>query len=71
MALPYRTDHVHSRLGAAGWTGQSVLLIRFISTSLGRPARRLESARAMPRLEPIAGALAIMAWREGVGRGRS
>lgn len=71
VARPHRTDQIHRRLGAAGETRQSVLLIRFISTSLGCPARRLESARAMRRLGPTAGALAIMAWRDGVGRGRS
>ena len=68
-------DHIHHRFEALGLTrGQSVLLIYFISVTLGLSALRLSGATAREAVLALvqAGAvLAIIAILEGVGRGRT
>jgi UDP-GlcNAc:undecaprenyl-phosphate GlcNAc-1-phosphate transferase len=68
-------DHMHHRFEAMGFTKtQSVLLIYFISATLGLSAMLLENASprtAVLLLLQAACVLAIIAIVEGVGRGRS
>jgi UDP-GlcNAc:undecaprenyl-phosphate GlcNAc-1-phosphate transferase len=68
-------DHIHHRFEALGLTRrQSVLLIYFISVTLGLSALRLYGATAREAILALiqAGAvLAIIAILEGVGRGRT
>lgn len=68
-------DHIHHRFQALGLTKtQSVLLIYFISATLGLSAMLLESATARMAVLLLLQAtcvLAIIAILEGVGRGRS
>ncbi|MBI4594057.1 MAG: undecaprenyl/decaprenyl-phosphate alpha-N-acetylglucosaminyl 1-phosphate transferase [Candidatus Rokubacteria bacterium] len=68
-------DHIHHRFETLGLTKtQSVLLIYFISATLGLSALLLENASprtAMLLLLQAACVLAIIAILEGVGRGRS
>lgn len=68
-------DHIHHRFEALGLTKpQSVLLIYFISATLGLSALLLEKAStrtAVLLLLQAACVLAIIAVLEGVGRGRS
>jgi UDP-GlcNAc:undecaprenyl-phosphate GlcNAc-1-phosphate transferase len=67
-------DHIHHRFEALGLTKtQSVLLIYFVSATLGLSALQLESAspqEAVLVLIQAACVLAIIAVLEGVGRGR-
>jgi len=67
-------DHIHHRFAALGLTRpQSVLLIYFISATLGLSAMLLENAttrEAALVLSQAACVLAIVAILESVGRGR-
>ncbi|PYN98984.1 MAG: undecaprenyl-phosphate alpha-N-acetylglucosaminyl 1-phosphate transferase [Candidatus Rokuibacteriota bacterium] len=67
-------DHIHHRFAALGLTrAQSVLLIYFISATLGLSAMLLENAtprEAILVLMQAACVLAIVAVLEGAGRGR-
>jgi UDP-GlcNAc:undecaprenyl-phosphate GlcNAc-1-phosphate transferase len=67
-------DHIHHRFQALGLTKpQSVLLLYFISATLGLSAMLLEQAttrEALLLLVQAACVLAIIAVLEGVGRGR-
>lgn len=67
-------DHIHHRFEALGLTRRpSVLLIYFISLTLGLSALRLYGAtprEAVLALIQAGAVLAIIAILEGVGRGR-
>jgi hypothetical protein len=68
-------DHIHHRFEALGFSkAQSVLLILFISGTLGLSALQLKQAtpqEAVLILVQAACVLAIIAILEGVGRGRT